>query len=597
MALLAAMPINAQLSQTTTQWARLLDACPPDMGIDFTLSDDAIYYLSCVGTCVGAGESEYPKDYCDPTASIYYDGQLIATGAPYMGASFNNNFSLVKTDRDGNFLWTVYSTNADLASNNGGVVAAPDGGVYVSAVFRHTDGLVTQPIRLVDATGQETIIPWTLPSDEDKRWFQGLLMRVSSQGAIEWTQMITVSNAPAADATGDNIEHTGTAFYISGMTAGQNGTFYVSGRYVNPITIDGQVFTPHNTQGWNGDAQQTRGDVFVAKFDSEGHLMKTLTTTGVAHAEGNATITMAQGDVWLAMTATGTTGGNQTIALDGHQIALPDNQQNVIIARIDQDLNVRWLQQWPAAQVQNRDAVMQNLRLHVAGDNVWFTGQCNGAYRCGDVNVSTTTGNVREGILVKCDAATGQALAATTSKQAFPAMNNGIQGYSGAFENEAGTEVCVYGYTFGGESVTLMSLDASTLAGHEFVTLIGGGSMPTAQKCLATGNTLYTLSRGRDSHMPLYQLQPINSDLSLATQEWAVCMAAFSLPFAVAENRDALVGDLNGDGLVDVADVSLLIDMVLGKCLPDMLQGDLNRDQVIDVSDVSWLIDVVLGKR
>lgn len=57
-------------------------------------------------------------------------------------------------------------------------------------------------------------------------------------------------------------------------------------------------------------------------------------------------------------------------------------------------------------------------------------------------------------------------------------------------------------------------------------------------------------------------------------------------------------GDLNGDGRVDVTDVSLLIDTVLGKSvtLADGAQPDLNGDGRIDVTDVSTLIDIVLGK-
>ena len=59
-----------------------------------------------------------------------------------------------------------------------------------------------------------------------------------------------------------------------------------------------------------------------------------------------------------------------------------------------------------------------------------------------------------------------------------------------------------------------------------------------------------------------------------------------------------MTGDLNGDGQVDVTDVSLLIDVVLGKN-PTLVEGavtDLNNDGNVDVTDVSLLIDIVLGK-
>ena len=55
-------------------------------------------------------------------------------------------------------------------------------------------------------------------------------------------------------------------------------------------------------------------------------------------------------------------------------------------------------------------------------------------------------------------------------------------------------------------------------------------------------------------------------------------------------------GDLNGDKLVDVTDVSICIDMVLGKATPDLTKADLTGDGQIDVADVSAIIDIVLGK-
>ena len=55
-------------------------------------------------------------------------------------------------------------------------------------------------------------------------------------------------------------------------------------------------------------------------------------------------------------------------------------------------------------------------------------------------------------------------------------------------------------------------------------------------------------------------------------------------------------GDLNGDDSVDVSDVSIMIDMVLGKQEQDLSVADLNGDGNVDVSDVNALIDIVLGK-
>ena len=56
--------------------------------------------------------------------------------------------------------------------------------------------------------------------------------------------------------------------------------------------------------------------------------------------------------------------------------------------------------------------------------------------------------------------------------------------------------------------------------------------------------------------------------------------------------------DLNHDGTIDVTDVSIAIDIVLGKDSNDNYGGlaDLSGDGNVDVTDVSLIIDIVLGK-
>ena len=75
--------------------------------------------------------------------------------------------------------------------------------------------------------------------------------------------------------------------------------------------------------------------------------------------------------------------------------------------------------------------------------------------------------------------------------------------------------------------------------------------------------------------------------LLFAIMAIALCFPAWS----------QLRGDLNDDGNVDVTDVSIMIDMVLGKQEPNLTLGDLDGNGQVDVSDVSMVIDIVLGKE
>ena len=58
------------------------------------------------------------------------------------------------------------------------------------------------------------------------------------------------------------------------------------------------------------------------------------------------------------------------------------------------------------------------------------------------------------------------------------------------------------------------------------------------------------------------------------------------------------LGDVNGDTFVDVTDVVLMIDDILGKHPAgyDASVADVNHDGAIDVTDVVMVIDVILGK-
>ena len=57
-------------------------------------------------------------------------------------------------------------------------------------------------------------------------------------------------------------------------------------------------------------------------------------------------------------------------------------------------------------------------------------------------------------------------------------------------------------------------------------------------------------------------------------------------------------GDVNGDGNVDVDDVNILINVILGRDDADKYgtRADVNGDSGVDVSDVNTLINLVLGK-
>ena len=59
-----------------------------------------------------------------------------------------------------------------------------------------------------------------------------------------------------------------------------------------------------------------------------------------------------------------------------------------------------------------------------------------------------------------------------------------------------------------------------------------------------------------------------------------------------------LVGDVNGDDVVDVTDVNIIINIILGKAQASSYPGNanINNDNTVDVTDVNMVINIILGK-
>ena len=78
-----------------------------------------------------------------------------------------------------------------------------------------------------------------------------------------------------------------------------------------------------------------------------------------------------------------------------------------------------------------------------------------------------------------------------------------------------------------------------------------------------------------------------------------VCGGIDLHPDAVAEHDPAVRGDLNSDGVVDVGDLNIIINVILHK-LQDAsteAQADLNGDTVVDVEDMNTIINIILHKE
>jgi len=607
LALALAACVLPATAQTTTGvkglWIDKVDAMPPCMGIDMIKDGSNLYMMGQFGTTVGDGGTGWAKEYTDTTCSVYFNDTFIGKGAPYEGASYNNNLIITKLDTDGQLQWTVYSTSADVYSNEGGIRAMPDGGTIVAVKLRHTDNMRTQPISLTDATGAVTTVDWKLSSEDESRSYNVMLIKLTAAGAIEWTRTVEVSREPQASKPENP---TTLAIYLTGMLTDKAGNIYLAGRYVNPVTFPtadgtGITLTPHNTEGWDGDAQKSRGDFFMVRFNDQGYAEKTLTTTGVANVEAHPRLAWAGNDIILNFFAKGSGDEVNTITLAGNSIELPATSDHyaMINMRLDTDFNAQWCHTLMSSGVGGRTAFLHYNHVDVIGDNLWLSGMGNYTLTDGgDTLTATTTGNVREGYLIRCDVNTGNVLAATSSRTATPSLK-GISGYIGVFEDED-NGAYVYGYSYAGTGIMLSAFNKETLAFGDYCSLITGGSQPSAQEMVAVDNRLYTLTRGRDQGISGQEMCPIGLDIAVTTKHWGILMAGFELPFTVKATQEetTLLGDVNLDGKVDAADIACVVSIITGTHPAGTYdtRDDVNTDGKVDSGDIAAIVSIITGE-
>lgn len=73
------------------------------------------------------------------------------------------------------------------------------------------------------------------------------------------------------------------------------------------------------------------------------------------------------------------------------------------------------------------------------------------------------------------------------------------------------------------------------------------------------------------------------------------------VPFTIMVGDESPVGDINYDGLISIADVTALVNIILGKdneepYVYNHKAADVNGDKAISISDVTALVNIILGK-
>ena len=519
---MAAQPAQAPVAV----WGNLIDGdtAAGDQSTDMALDNSGNVYW--YGT-YGSTETE---------PDVRYAGEVIYAGAPFnAGATQNNNYTLIKTDKNGRKLWTVYTDSGDFANNAGFCAATADGGVVTVAKVRHTDGMLDKNIIFHNADGTPFEIDWKC----DRRYYRLAVTKISGDGVVEWNRMVDFSTEPGVAAGGNYATFWPDVFNVSGGTIDDNGNIYIALNYRNPMTVAGKdgepvVFTPVNNKSWNGDSQGVCGDFMLLSLDSEGYYRNALQLEGTCAASYCQKLEWASGTLYCQGYIVGEEGVKMKV---GEYTLAPTTVMSPLVMALDSDLKPEWAKCYPAEKVDGKNA-LQNVGISHIGDALYLCGQYNLKFSDPDNSenfLTATQGSLREGFVLKLDAATGKWLAARDSRDdnwnnPSATAKTGLTGYFQVLPSLVTTSsVFVFGYVMNAQvGVFLREYNADTLEGvlpEGEYNIVTGGGVPSCQCALLDPDSgaLYITARGNQAFTLL------GGDKTAAPVKWGVLAARFDL--------------------------------------------------------------------
>lgn len=468
--------------------------------------------------------------------NVRYAGKLIYSGALYnAGASQNNNYTLIKTDKDGKKLWCVYTDSGDFANNAGFCATTSDGGVVTVSKVRHTDGMTDKNIIFHNADGTPFEIDWKC----ERRYYRMAVTKISADGIIEWNRMVDFSTEPGPAAAGNYATFWPDVFNVSGGAVDDSDNIYIALNFRNPMTVAraegaSAVFSPVNTKSWNGDSQGVCGDFMILSLDSKGYYRNNLRLEGSCAASycqklewggsrlycqgyivGESDATIKAGDFYLAPTAV----------------------MSPLVMAVDSNLKPLWAKCYPAEKVAGKNA-LQNVGISHVGNAIYLCGQYNLKFSDPDNPnnfVTATQGSLREGFVIKLDAETGKWLAARNSRdddwnKPSAVAKTGLTGYFQVIPSPVTTSsIFVFGYVMNAQvGVLLREYNADTLEAvlpEGQYNIVTGGGVPSCQYAVLDkeSGALYVTARGNQAFTLL------DGTKTKAPVKWGVLAARYDL--------------------------------------------------------------------
>ena len=515
------MLMNAQsLSDTQTLWAKFVtnsggEQALTTQGNQTVLAQDGGLYA--IGQ---AGSTSSDQN-------ILFGDEVVANGINYSGNSANQGLLMMKLDNNGNVNWKLVQTNGEAGVNENWVAATPDGGAVLLVNVRHTEGHLNEDIAITDTQGEEFTLDWTV----SERSYRALVIKVNANGGIEWTRPLEM-NATADEATypkwSQSSRNIGQGVKTYALDVDNSGNIYIGGLMCATMTVDGVTIEPHNVATWNGNAQNTCGNMFIIKFDAQGNYVKHLVSEGQATQESVRALKVVGNKLFMSAWVTGIAG--TSFALDNHSATPTTTNSSWVLAEMDTDLNVNWFKLHESTV---SGSAWQMPTMTIAGNYIYLMGTAKYGLQIGDTNYTNTPANkARQSWLAKFDAADGTAVKACVLATGLMQMQHGFFGaYEGCDGNLYAIERGLTPSASFGSELMLYKINKESLEVSDQVQLASGSC--DGQSLVTDGDYLYVMNRfGNKNESCTF----LNSDITHSNAAFNWGQSAFRVPVGAVQD-------------------------------------------------------------
>ena len=438
-------------------------------------SGDYIYTFANFGTSATAG-----------TSATFLNQTF--TGVAYAsGNSYGKNLLVVKHDADGNVSWTMNSNKGDIDASGSGFIPTSDGGVFLALDTRYTGGNEFNDdviFQAVNSDGTTT----TVTFDCSFWTHQPLFVKVDNQGDVEWTKLAYCDTTARPNATTYNYG-TPDAFDIYDVAVDNAGNYYVVGRIKADFTIDNITIPSHNNATWDGNSQESCGNAFILKLDSDGDYVSHIVTSGSAEYDQLKAAIVHNGKLYVAGMYKG--DGTNSFGL-GDRTLTVGSENGMWVACLNLDLSALWATAIPGATVNNKNSIqLETMNFNTTGDRFYLGGGVQGGIVINETKTVSSKSSMYNSFVVEVDANNGSVL------NGVVAQNNSIGKVYGIVANS--DSIYVYGYDWGrsgGGQIYLDSYDLTLTPICQYA-LANNSNMPTAWGCAVDGDKMVVAFRGR----------------------------------------------------------------------------------------------------